>query len=69
MKKTGANASLQVILDCMSGMDGGVSYSYLSELIREMQELSERGDKDAAKLCDIVNSMAKLITYVAEEHA
>lgn len=61
-----AKESLDIILNCMSGSDGGVNYVHLNILVKSMQGKADLCDAEATQICEIVNNMAKLVKYAAK---
>jgi hypothetical protein len=55
---------LQTILDCMTGVDGGVSFVLLKSLLERCQERNEEADR---QILQVVNRMARLIRAVNKD--
>ena len=60
-----SNESLQIILDCFSGTDGGVQFVLLKSALERCEE---RGKPADLQVLDIVSNMARLIKSV-EKHS
>jgi hypothetical protein len=65
MRKATKN-SLDCILDCMSGADGGVSFVMFQNFLNTLDAQAEAGDKDATEILKLVHRFATLITLAQQ---
>lgn len=52
---------MALILNTMSGEDGGIGFIKLCNLINDMQDRAAKGDDAAVQIISIVKKFAKLI--------
>lgn len=66
MDKNIMDKDLQIILDCFSGLDGGITFIQLKILLKELEEKANANDQSAKELVKAVHVFANIITFASK---
>jgi hypothetical protein len=59
--------SLQTILDCFTGADGGVKFTMFKSRIEDLDQQAQNGDLKAKIIIDVMRRFSKLIDVIGKQ--